>query len=135
MLAKSAIRHKVFIASAGTLCSSPGSKPDPRVRRLLKEAGIRLWFFKARKYRGSDFAEFDYILTMEKDNMDILLKDCPSEHRYKIIPVMHFSPEFELDDVPDPYFGSMKGFVHVEEMLLSALQGFLAEKLIPSLTY
>ena len=129
LLKENGLRFKVRVESAGTICTLPGSKPDARVKKVLRTTGIRLWGFKSRKFSQSDFVEFDYILTMDEENLRILKEACPPELRNKLEPIMVYAPEYETDIVPDPYFGSTSQFMKVKEMLSTALKNFVSQKL------
>ena len=70
-----------------------------------------------------DFAEFDYILAMDKGNLAELRRVLPQEHRAKPRLLMEYSARRAATEVPDPYYGGLEGFEH----LIHALRGVLAD--------
>ena len=118
--------HKmVHVDSAGVLASMPGKKPDERAIRLAKEAGIRLRGIRSRRIISRDFHQFDYILAMDKGHMEELFEICPEGLQGKVRLLVEFTPELGVDEIPDPYYGSMAGFKRVFEMIYQANQRLL----------
>ncbi|THY57213.1 hypothetical protein D6C97_04843 [Aureobasidium pullulans] len=63
------------IDSCGTAAYHAGEPPDPRTLSVLKSHNITSSFYKhqARKFRNSDFKDFDYIFPMDVANEEDLL--------------------------------------------------------------
>jgi len=62
------------IDSCGTGAYHVGDNPDSRTMSTLADHGITTYRHKARKFQTSDFDNFDYILAMDDDNLDHLLR-------------------------------------------------------------
>ena len=62
------------IDSCGTGAYHVGDGPDSRTMSTLKDHGITTYRHKARKFQTQDFEDFDYILAMDDDNLDHLLR-------------------------------------------------------------
>ncbi|MDX1749089.1 MAG: low molecular weight protein-tyrosine-phosphatase [Methylophaga sp.] len=115
---------KFLIDSAGTHAYHVGEPPDTRAQQTAKQRGIDLSFIRARKFRDEDFEHFDYILAMDKDNLEILQHACPSEHQHKVKLFLDFAEGRDETDVPDPYYGGQNGFNHVFDLVTDAAEGF-----------
>lgn len=119
------LEHLVEIDSAGTHAYHVGEQPDRRAQNTAEKRGIDLTFITARRVSETDFEYFDYILAMDRDNYSNLTHDCPSEYADKIKLFLDYAPEHPLDEVPDPYYGGIKGFENVFDMVEVASQGLL----------
>jgi protein-tyrosine phosphatase len=107
----------VEVSSAGTRTSQPGARPDQRAQKLAAAAGINLGRIRARKVTQKELALSDRIIAMDRANRRDLIKICPPEHQYKISLLLSHVPDQALDDVPDPYYGSYKGFEEVFQLI------------------
>ena len=119
------LSHKIEIDSAGTHAYHVGESPDRRARETAQTRGIDLNYIKARKVNESDFEYYDYILAMDSDNFAVLDNQCPEEYKQKLSLFLDFAPEHPLDEVPDPYYGGIKGFENVFNMVDAASRGLL----------
>ncbi|OUD13842.1 low molecular weight protein-tyrosine-phosphatase [Thioflexithrix psekupsensis] len=126
MLQEQGLTTRVHVDSAGTHDYHVGDAPDPRSQRAAKQRGIDLSALRGRQIdERTDFAEFDYILPMDKHNHANLYAICPPEHRHKIRLFMTFAPERAVAEVPDPY---MTGeFSYVLDLLEAACAGLLTD--------
>ncbi len=113
------------IDSAGTHAYHVGEKPDKRSYEEALKHGIDLSYIRARKVTDSDFEYYDYLLPMDSDNYQLLIQRCPDEYQSKISLFLDFAPEHPLDEVPDPYYGGIKGFENVFNMVETASKGLL----------
>jgi protein-tyrosine phosphatase len=122
---------KFLIDSAGTHAYHVGEPPDARAQQTAKQRGIDLSFIRARKFRYEDFEHFDYILAMDKDNLDILQQACPVEYQHKVKLFLDFAEGRDETDVPDPYYGGQNGFNNVFDLVTDAAEGFYRKVLGP----
>jgi protein-tyrosine phosphatase len=103
--------------SAGIGDWHAGQAADPRSQAVAKKHGIIL-AGRARQIAAEDFAAFDWILAMDKQNRRDLLALAPEDQAGKIRLIREFDadggPEAE---VPDPYYGGQQGFDRVFSML------------------
>ncbi|EMR12785.1 Low molecular weight protein tyrosine phosphatase [Methylophaga lonarensis MPL] len=116
--------ERFHVDSAGTHAYHVGEPPDARAQHTARQRGVDLSFIRARKFKQSDFDEFDHILAMDSDNLSILLNACPSEHQHKVKLFLDFAPDRHETDVPDPYYGGQNGFEHVFDLVRDASEGF-----------
>ncbi len=128
---KNGVGEKYDVDSAGTSAYHVGEKPDSRMRKVARERGLT-YSGSARQFQKEDFERFDLIIAMDTDNRRALerLADSPQDAN-KIRLMREFDPQAQPDDgVPDPYYGGMKGFHRVFDIverstreLLEALEG------------
>lgn len=121
------MRRRVKVDSAGTHVSIAGQRTDERARKVAVMFGIKLKRGRSRQVVARDFEKFDHILAMDQDNYEYLLKMCPDEFVYKLSLIRSFCPETQQPDVPDPFYGSIRGFENTYELLDSAVAGLIDE--------
>lgn len=134
-LAEGLFLHKVqqaglegqfHIDSCGTGGWHVGNLPDPRSREVAALHNITLPS-RARKLDASDFAEYDYILAMDRDNkqdLELAARNAP-DAKAQIFLMREFDQEGKGEDVPDPYYGGTNGFHDVYAMLDRSTEGLL----------
>ena len=120
--------EKLFVVdSAGTGSWHVGNLPDKRMRSTALSRGIELTS-RSRQIEENDLYEFDQILVMDKDNLDAvksLTKDQNNPVNSKIKLILSYSKNFQLDEVPDPYYGGPNGFDKVIDLLDDAMDGLI----------
>lgn len=115
------------IDSAGTSGYHQGDAPDPRTCAVAEQRGIVLEH-TARRVRPADLEQFDYVLAMDRENLERLelLRDgrgTPAQ----IALLRAFEPDSPPGaEVPDPYYDEDGGFEEVHEMIERACRGLLA---------
>lgn len=115
------------IDSAGTGAWHVGEPPDKRAQACAKGRGIDITALRARQFVPGDFAAFDYILAMDRQNYrDIAAQSALAEHRAKVRLMLSYG-DSGRDDVPDPYHGGAADFETVFDMLDAACRRLLAE--------
>ena len=87
------------VDSAGTGGWHVGEGPDRRSVRTAREHGIDISKQVCRKFRKSDFEEFDHIYVMDKNNLRDILAMAPDEEARKKVKLLLGNKE-----VPDPYY-------------------------------
>lgn len=121
--------EQLDIESAGTSGWHIGEAPDPRAMAAAKSRGYDLSRLRGRGVQDEDFAEFDYILAMDSDNLNNLFSRnediAPEFRRAKIQRFLEFANHTDINDVPDPYYGGDNGFEHVLDLIESASDGFI----------
>jgi protein-tyrosine phosphatase len=116
----------IEIDSAGTGAWHVGESRDERSqdvgeRRGMPVAGV------ARQFRRSDFARFDYVLALDRENLADLVRLAPdAQARAKVHLLRDFDPASPPhSDVPDPYYGDVDGFERVFDICGAACRGLL----------
>lgn len=116
------------IDSAGTGEWHAGEPPDRRATATAKRRGVTLEG-AARQFRRGDFARFDLVIAMDRENRDELARMAPDEAAHaKVALLRDFDPEApDGADVPDPYYGGARGFDDVFDLCTAACRGLLAQ--------
>jgi protein-tyrosine phosphatase len=112
--------------SAGTSRWHIDEPPDTRSIQIAARNNIRLDHLGKQVLRN-DLNKFDYILAMDTDNLENILKlEVPGqEYRAKVMLMREFDDERSGADIPDPYYGGENGFQHVFDLLEESLGNFL----------
>jgi protein-tyrosine phosphatase len=113
------------IDSAGTAGYHIGEPPDPRTRQAAHRRGYDLSPLRARVVEPRDFEEFDLILAMDRENLNVLHHRAPPHARERVRLFLEFAPEAQVFEVPDPYYGGPNGFEEVLDLVEQASQGLL----------
>jgi len=70
-------------------------------------------FIRARKISVLDYDEFDYILAMDHDNLELIKYYAPERHTAEVRLFLDFANRVGTADqqyVPDPYYGGDASF-------------------------
>lgn len=126
MVEREGLAHAFEIDSAGTHAYHVGEAPDPRARKAALQRGYDLSALRARRINELDFSHFDCILAMDRENLAMLSRACPVEHRHKLGLFLEYAANHEEEEVPDPYYGGNEGFEHVLDMVEDAARGLIA---------
>ncbi|MEM7358976.1 MAG: low molecular weight protein-tyrosine-phosphatase [Pseudomonadota bacterium] len=119
----------VMVDSAGTHAYHTGEQSDARSRAKADERGIDMSYIRARKISIRDYDEFDYILAMDEDNLELIQYYAPEHHRAHIDLFLSFANQAGLTEqvsVPDPYYGGAAGFENVFNLVETGCQALLA---------
>ncbi len=126
MLEGVGLSEKIDVDSAGTHAYHIGAPPDTRSQATALRRGVDLRQLRARRVTVADFAEFDYLLAMDRDNFENLLELCPDSSLHnRVRLLMDFAPHLPEREVPDPYYGGPSGFDRVMDLIEEAAQGLL----------
>lgn len=116
----------IEVDSAGTSGWHEGELPDERMRSHGAGRGYT-FDSPARKFRKSDFDDFDFILVMDKQNLaNVRMLAKNREEAARVHMINEFSRQYtQHDHVPDPYYGGASGFELVLDLLEDACEGLL----------
>ncbi|KAG9572698.1 low molecular weight phosphotyrosine protein phosphatase, partial [Aureobasidium melanogenum] len=123
------------IDSCGTGAYHVGDEPDPRTISVLNAHKITSSFYthQARKFRNSDFRDFDYIFAMDRDNEEYLLNarkrmikkgELTEEEAGKVMLFGVWGGKGK-EEVDDPYYGGTRGFDIAYEQVERFSNGFV----------
>lgn len=133
LLKEAKLENLVLVDSAGTTSYHSGEPADARMQAKAKERGVELLSL-ARAVVWEDFERFDWILTMDKRNLQqlqslIFQKAPQNSEKYsaKIIPFVSLCSEHNLSEVPDPYYGGDDGFDLVMDIVEDGSRGLLSK--------
>ena len=123
-LAAAGLSHQVRVDSAGIGGWHAGDPPDPRAIAAARKRGVDLTPLRARQVRKADFAEFDLIVGMDRQNVTDLRRLAPSGSTARI--GLFLEEALGLaSEVPDPYYGDERGFDAVFDLCDRAARAFL----------
>jgi protein-tyrosine phosphatase len=129
-MAEAVFAHKVRTAgleseieadSAGTGDWHIGNPPHPGTRAELARHQID-YVHAARRITHPDFDAFDYILTMDDQNLRTV--NALGTGRAVVRPFLDYAPNNPVQEVPDPYL--VGGFDGVYTLVEEAADGLLA---------
>ena len=101
---------RVEVDSAGTADYHVGSPPDRRAIAHGEKRGLAMKKLRGRQVQRSDFDRFDFILAMDDDNLENLLRLRPQGSRAEVGLLMDYARDAGSREVPDPYYGGADGF-------------------------
>ena len=117
---RKALDEQILVESAGTHAYHVGEKSDSRSRETAKARGIDMESIRAQKISISDYDEYDYILAMDEDNLELINYYAPENHSAQIALFLSFAKAAGKTDqliVPDPYYGGETGFEKVFDLV------------------
>ncbi len=120
------LENRIRIDSAGTHAYHVGRAPDLRSQAAAAVRGYELGNIRARQIVQQDFAEFGYILAMDKGNLAELKRVVPREYRAKPGLFMNYGVRQAGSEVPDPYYGDLESFEQVLDMVEDGCAGLLS---------
>lgn len=108
--------EQIYIDSAGTHAYHVGQASDPRSRAKSASMGIDMESIRARKIAITDYDDFDYILAMDNDNLELVNYYAPEGGKATAGLFLSFANRAGVlseTNVPDPYYGGDAGFDRV----------------------
>ena len=121
LLQGAGLADKVEVDSAGTAGYHAGESPDARARAAGRRMGIEVGG-RARQFKRADFERFDYVLAMDRSNLDDLAELASDPELEKRLHLLRsFDPDsLQGASVPDPYYGGDEDFDDVVRICLAA---------------
>ena len=116
----------IRVDSAGTHAYHSGERPDKRARAAAERRGYALSDIRARRIDESDYSTFNYIVAMDRDNLEIVRDRATPEAIARLCLFLDFSAGQE-SEVPDPYYGGPTGFERVLDLVEEASLGLLKQ--------
>ena len=113
------------IDSCGTSNYHIGDIPDARTFAIARKHGISMDHI-VRQLTLEDLEEYDYILAMDRNNFQNILRLSDNAvHKEKIFMMREFDSIDKGKEVPDPYYGNEREFQDVFDMLTRCSDNFL----------
>ncbi len=126
VLRREGLEDEVFVDSAGTGSWHVGEPPDARAQRSASLRGVDLSAQRARRVTPDDCQNFDYVLTMDKENYRAVAALCRRGSAV-VRPFLDYAPGHPELEVPDPFYGGPEGFEYVLDLVQEASEGLLEE--------
>ena len=128
MVADVGLEQQITVDSCGTGDWHIGHAPDKRSAAKAKDFGYPLNHLRARQIHANDFAIYDYILTMDKQNLQNVRAMCPSHYPGVLdLFLLYADKTTPIIEVPDPYYGGVDGFEQVIHLVEQASQQLLQQ--------
>ncbi len=96
------LAEEFFIASAGTSREELGNDTHYGTRQKLSEEGIAFTKRKARQVTRADGRQFDYLLCMDRHNVQNLIRIIDKADRVKVHLLLDFCGQ--AVDIADPWY-------------------------------
>lgn len=116
IIAQRGLQDKVYVDSAGLIDYHQGELSDIRMRRHASKRGYNLTH-RSRPVTAGDFKEFDYIYAMDHQNIKGLSRINPELTQTKVSLLGKLCTKYNVDVIPDPYYGGDKDFEYVLDLL------------------
>lgn len=126
LVEEAGLSDRFEIDSAGTSGFHAGELADKRMRETAMGHGISLTS-RSRMFLEEDLKNFDYVLAMDRSNERNIntLRRASEDYPAEVLRMRSFDPEPDSHDVPDPYYGGLRGFEDVYDILLRSNKRFL----------
>lgn len=121
------------IDSCGTGAYHTLDPPDYRTMATLKKNGITDYDHGARQITKDDFNDFDYILAMDRSNLQSLqrmqrqVEKNGSKTRAQVMLFGEYNGKTRAEEIEDPYYGANNGFDTVYTQVKSFSANFLRQ--------
>lgn len=113
--------------SAGTSTYHIGELPDERTQQVAQKNNMILTH-RARQIQKEDFEKFDYIIAMDRSVYQNILSykiRVSNATETNIMLMRSFDDNKGVLDVPDPYYGTIKDFEEMNQILSRCVNNFL----------
>lgn len=115
---KTKLPEDYMVDSAGTISLHEGEHPDRRAVKTAANHDIDISQQRSRPITRKDFEVFDKIYCMDIDVLDdVVSKTKNEEERQKVSLFLEVMGDRKNTEVPDPYWGDMKDFEAVFQLL------------------
>lgn len=115
----------VGVGSAGTHAFHQGEPSDARTQMAMSKRGYDISDLRARQVTLEDFENYDMILVMDWENLNLLQNQAPKRYHHKLQMMMRFASDHESATVPDPYQGGTQAFEQALDYIEDACSGLL----------
>lgn len=110
--------------SAGTANYHVGENPDPRTVEIVQKNNIAI-SHRGQQFKRHHASEFDYLIGMDQSNINNMMRELKDSNEEKVHLMRDFDPNGKGLDVPDPWFGGIKGFDDVFDILDRSIDEFI----------
>jgi len=119
IVTKSGCTNNYIIASAATSREEIGNDIYPSAKECLKKHGIAYEKHHARQITKDDLNKYDYVIAMEKYNIDNLIRLFGPSNKYHLLLDYTASP----GDISDPWYS--RDFEKAYNEIYEGCKGFL----------
>jgi len=127
LLQQNELDKQIKTDSAGTHAYHIGEQPDRRAQKTALSRGVDISDLRARKVKPADFKKFHYVIAMDQNNYELLAEMALEGLEDRLHLFLEFAPKLKETEVPDPYYGGVKGFEYVYDLVEEASRGLLED--------
>ncbi|WNC15728.1 low molecular weight protein-tyrosine-phosphatase [Brevibacillus brevis] len=121
LVAEEGLSGEIAIDSAGIGGWHAGERPHAGTQKVLNEKGIAHDTLRARQITPDDFADYDYIVCMDEENLSALERMAPPGK--KVHRLLDFASLTSEQNVEDPYYTGR--FSYVYDLVEDGCRGLL----------
>lgn len=111
------------IESRATSSWEHHNPPYPKTVEILNKYNTDTSKMFSQKINQQDFKDFDYIIGMDRSNINDLKRMAPPSLHHKIHLYLDVNPDRKGQDVPDPWYNGK--FAETEKLILETLPYWL----------
>lgn len=112
--------------SAGTGGWCAGAPPDPRTIAVAARHGVDIADLRARQLRATDYADFDWLLCADRDNLRAVRAAAPAGARAQSALLLPWAGLDADVEIPDPYTGVEADFEQAWRLVDAAAAAIVA---------
>ena len=120
---KAGMDEQIFAASSACRRDEIGSDTHPGTKAKLRQMGIPFTKRRAVQFTQADYAEYDYIAAMDRDNLRDIQRIVGEDTLHKVFLLLHFAGQER--EVADPWYTG--NFDRTYEDIWQGCQGLLEE--------
>ena len=120
---KAGMDEQIFAASSACRRDEIGSDTHPGTKAKLRQMGIPFTKRRAVQFTQADYAEYDYIAAMDRENLRDIPRIVGEDTLHKVFLLLHFAGQER--EVADPWYTG--NFDRTYEDVLLGCQGLLKE--------
>ena len=123
LLAENNYERLVYVDSAGTHSSREGQAPNSYAMKIAEKEHFNIAHLRSRTVDLSDAKQFDYIVVMDRENMDAVKAKLPLKYHHKIHLLLDFVDESGYE-IKDPYERGEEEYARAYNLIRSGVDGF-----------
>jgi len=118
------LKLDLYVESCGTAGYHVGESPDKRTIEVAQKHGVPI-SHKAQKLSKQHFNSFDYLLVMDKSNLNDALKITPQDSECEMFMMRDFDSVDRGSAVVDPWYGDESDFEICYQTVDRCTDGFI----------
>lgn len=123
---RAGVESSFTIDSAGTGGWHQGDAPDPRSVMTAMKRGVDISGLRARQLLVNDYADFDFMIAMDRTHLAHMQRQCPAGAPASISLLLSHIEHGRHVDVPDPYYGGQSDFDLTYDLIESGVVALLS---------
>lgn len=117
----------VVVESCGTHGYHTGDPPDSRAIDVGRSRGYDLSAQRARAWHRDDGTAYDLIVGMEGHHADWIRQRLRDPASARVSRLLDYAAGHPMRDVPDPYYGGLRDFEQMYDLIELGVDGLLAD--------